>query len=167
MRERQTTLAGDPVEPHKDPELLRDLYEDHDAEEIADQCDCSIVTVQSYLRGFGITQPSDKPAYFQTRSDGYEYWTVDQHTVYVHRLVAVAEYGIEAVAGGHVHHRNGLRWDNRPENLQPLDGAAAHRREHARPKPHDDQQPLAEYPTTESGHENGYRDPNQLTFEDF
>lgn len=39
----------------------------------------------------------------------------------IHRLVAVAEYGFDAVAGKHVHHKNGIRWDNRPENLEPAD----------------------------------------------
>lgn len=31
----------------------------------------------------------------------------------------VAEHGVDAVAGKHVHHKNGIRWDNRPEKLQP------------------------------------------------
>jgi hypothetical protein len=36
----------------------------------------------------------------------------------VHRLVAVAEYGFEAVCDSHVHHKNGIPWDNRPSNLE-------------------------------------------------
>ena len=31
----------------------------------------------------------------------------------------VAEHGVDAVAGKHVHHKNGIRWDNGPEKLQP------------------------------------------------
>ena len=50
----------------------------------------------------------------------------------IHRLVAVAEYGIEAVKEMHVHHDNGVRWDNRVENLKlmtPSDHARHHREE--------------------------------------
>lgn len=43
------------------------------------------------------------------------------HQVRVHRLLAVAEYGFEAVAGSVVHHKNGLKWDNRSENLELTD----------------------------------------------
>jgi len=38
----------------------------------------------------------------------------------IHRLVAVAEYGYDEVAGKVVHHKNRHRLDNRPENLQPI-----------------------------------------------
>lgn len=39
----------------------------------------------------------------------------------IHRLVAVAEYGYDAVASKHVHHKNGHKMDNRRENLEPID----------------------------------------------
>jgi hypothetical protein len=41
-----------------------------------------------------------------------------QDRVVVHRLIAVAEHGIEAVKDMDVHHKNGIPWDNRPGNLQ-------------------------------------------------
>jgi hypothetical protein len=41
-------------------------------------------------------------------------------SVGIHRLVMVAERGFDAVADKHVHHKNGVRWDNRPENLELL-----------------------------------------------
>jgi transposase-like protein len=40
--------------------------------------------------------------------------------VALHRLLAVAEYGIEAVKDKHIHHENQIPWDNRPENIEPL-----------------------------------------------
>lgn len=41
--------------------------------------------------------------------------------VAVHRLLAVAEYGFEALRGKHVHHINGVKWDNRPANIELRD----------------------------------------------
>jgi len=41
----------------------------------------------------------------------------EQFRVPVHRLVAVAEYGIDEVVDNHVHHKNKHGFDNRPENL--------------------------------------------------
>lgn len=66
--------------------------------------------------------------FLHTDGAGYERWRVRPYgetggadTVFIHRLVAVAEYGFDAVAGNEVHHRNGVRWDNRPGNLEPRD----------------------------------------------
>jgi hypothetical protein len=41
----------------------------------------------------------------------------EEYRIPVHRLVAVAEYGIGEVRGKHVHHKNKHGTDNRPENL--------------------------------------------------
>jgi transposase len=41
--------------------------------------------------------------------------------VRVHRLVAVAEHGIEAVKGKVVHHKNRIRFDNHPSNLELME----------------------------------------------
>lgn len=49
-----------------------------------------------------------------------------------HRLIAVAEYGIDEVVGKHIHHENGIPWDNRPENLTPM-AAPDHLSEHWHP----------------------------------
>ena len=38
----------------------------------------------------------------------------------VHRLIMAADYPIEEMEGMHVHHKNGIKWDNRPENLELL-----------------------------------------------
>lgn len=78
---------------------------------------------------------SDNPAYkpyapFGLNPHGYEEWrsgAIDR--VLVHRLLAVAEWGFDAVVGKHVHHKNHIRWDNRPENIEPLD-PSEHIRKH-------------------------------------
>jgi len=57
-------------------------------------------------------------------SGGYEHFIVSQNNeksrVEHHRLLAAAMYGFDEVEGKHVHHKNGIPWDNRPENLEVL-----------------------------------------------
>jgi len=77
-----------------------------------------------------------------TQADGKGYERVGvldpqegRQSAYVHRLVAVAHHGLEAVEGQHVHHQNGIPWDNRAENLEvltPGDHAALHRKAESR-----------------------------------
>ena len=47
--------------------------------------------------------------------------------VYEHRVVAEEMVGRRLRSDEHVHHRNGKRWDNRPENLEVMNA-----RDHAR-----------------------------------
>lgn len=65
-------------------------------------------------------------ALFRTNTNGYESWRANYNNgdvdyFKVHRLLAIAEYGSDAVAGKHVHHKNGIPWDNRPENIEVLE----------------------------------------------
>lgn len=56
----------------------------------------------------------------------------------VHRLLAVAEYGFESVSGNEVHHKNGIPWDNRAENLELMtkeEHAAHHFEKDGGPQP--------------------------------
>lgn len=39
----------------------------------------------------------------------------------LHRLIAVAEYGFQAVKDNDIHHESEVAWDNRPSNLRPVD----------------------------------------------
>lgn len=45
----------------------------------------------------------------------------EKRPVRIHRLVAVAEHGIEAVKGKVVHHKNRIRFDNHPSNLELME----------------------------------------------
>jgi hypothetical protein len=76
-----------------------------------------------------------KSATFLTKPSGYETWATRNRQgmdwVYVHRLLAVAENGFEALNGNHVHHKNGIKWDNRPENIEVL-SPSEHARTHVK-----------------------------------
>jgi len=116
--------------PWRDKELLQELYWDQGMtiNEVADELGCHKNTVHRCLHktGLGTRKASQQKAvHFRTDERGHERWRHDtngtQYCVSVHRLVAVAEYGLDAVRGKHVHHQNHIPWDNRPDNLVPLD----------------------------------------------
>lgn len=125
--------------PYKDGELLRRLYVDEKRStmEIAEMLDCAPNTVRKYLKkeGVEIRELSDalKLAHgyseyevpFQTHVTGAEVWrhsyNNESNMVYVHRLLAVAKFGFDAVADNVVHHESEIRWDNRPGNLELMD----------------------------------------------
>lgn len=75
------------------------------------------------------------PCPFQTNTNGYEVWghpnskKYDGATVLVHRLVKLAEVGFDALKDRDVHHRNTIKWDNRPSNLELID-RGEHTRRH-------------------------------------
>lgn len=91
-------------------------------EEIAEAEGISTTGVRKWFSRRGLTYWKHKPANFDTIPRGYERWSHkyerESHYAYVHRLLAVAEYGVDAVAENHVHHKNGIKWDNRPENIE-------------------------------------------------
>ena len=83
------------------------------------------VVEQSRTEPEALRKQPATPACFRTMRSGYERWHAynrrdGQDSYYVHRLVAVAEWGVDAIRGRDVHHKNGIPWDNRPENLEVL-----------------------------------------------
>lgn len=60
----------------------------------------------------------------KTRSDGYvmidTQYDGERVAIGLHRLLAIAEFGYEAVKGKDIHHKNGIKWDNRPGNIEPV-----------------------------------------------
>jgi hypothetical protein len=82
---------------------------------------------------------------------GYERLRVceygERHEVYVHRLLAVSEYGLDAVTDSEVHHSNQIPWDNRPSNIEvktPADHAQEHGGYHGERKQYHDESWLYE-----------------------
>jgi len=74
-------------------------------------------------RSYGIDATRTPPSYC-VNMQGYEIskscYDCEIQQVRLHRLVAVAEYGFDAVSGNDVHHVNQIPWDNRPDNLEVM-----------------------------------------------
>lgn len=123
-------------DPYKDAERIKELYygEQLSMRDVARELDCSLNALQRWMNRFGIERRSNenppksewlqKPPKFTTDTNGYEihrvrYGDVDEKAL-LHRLLAVAEYGFDAVKGKEVHHKSRVEWDNRPSNLELL-----------------------------------------------
>lgn len=135
--------------PWSNPILMKRLYVDEGltAVEVGEKLGCSERTVRTWLKKHGIEtrsrgrkpswESTDPPMYQLGNSDGYEVVetfdpirdddgeVVDtvRRVVQIHRLVAIAHWGYQAVMkdGVEVHHRNGMKLDNRPDNLVPME----------------------------------------------
>jgi len=71
------------------------------------------------------TRRTGNHASYRTNYNGYESWLSNdpdgvERLMKVHRLLAIAEFGIESVKDKHVHHKNGIPWDNRPDNIETI-----------------------------------------------
>lgn len=122
--------------PWRDKETLEEMYhgDGMTCEEIGNELGCSNHTVGDWMERLGIEKrsPSKRvamgkqkgPVGFHLDSRGYEIvqsrYYGENDTTGVHRLVAVAHHGFDAVCDSHVHHKNGVRWDNRPSNMGVL-----------------------------------------------
>lgn len=130
-------------DPWHDEEKLRQLYVEQEvsSEEMARRWGCDAKTVRNNLDRYGIERRSPgfyqkKPyAKYSVEETGYCNWWDSTRIgggikrIAVHRLLAVTEYGFDAVAGNHVHHQNGVKWDNRPDNItveSPSEHAKSH-----------------------------------------
>jgi len=146
---REATWEKTPPEL-QDGEWLRHHYVDQNrsAEQLADRLECAGSTVRTWLdkheikrrsRGEAIAARAlHEPARYSTGSHGYTRWRVyrdgARERVLVHRLLAVAEYGFDEVIDNVVHHKNAIRWDNRPSNIEVL-SEEEHGRIHAQSQP--------------------------------
>lgn len=125
---------------YKDEKWLRQKYVDEglSMSQIADVCGCSYGTIYYWMNKCGIDrrkQPQEQLLTPYTTKDGYVRVDVtmggEKKAVPIHRLLAVAEHGFDAVKGNDVHHQNEIPWDNRPDNIELLsreDHAGHHNR---------------------------------------
>lgn len=135
-RERTTR-----IEPgtHRDEGTLQRLYHDEGLtlDQVAERLECGVTTIKDWMNRYDIerrdpiaaSKAASRVPYatYLTKPSGYEAWAArhdgDMDWVYVHRLLAVAKYGFDAVCDSVVHHRNGIKWDNRPSNVELMDRA--------------------------------------------
>ena len=134
--------------PYQREAWLREKYCDDGLtlEEMADACDASISTIPRWMdkydierRSSWVSRSSLHPSIF-TEREGYVRAASQQDYARLHRLLAVAEHGFDAVCGADVHHRNDIPWDNRPDNIRLLT-RAEHAREHMNQRYADHEEP--------------------------
>ena len=111
----------------RDEDTLRELYHEQglSSREMADELGCTKTTILNWMDKFGLekeTPDRDKPPCYSTHNEGYRAWFHDDgdglKTVLEHRLLAVAEFGFDALYNNVVHHQNGCKIDNRPSNIE-------------------------------------------------
>lgn len=115
---------GEKGGPWTDREKLIELYwgRGMSQREIAEELGCNQATISKWFSEHDIPARHTYQEYgnFFTDPRGYEWFTTTGDRVRINRLLAVAEYGFEAVRGMDVHHKNRIPWDNRHENVEPL-----------------------------------------------
>jgi len=134
--------------PHRDEDILRKLYHEDglSLREVATILDTTGGTVYKWMQRLGVKTRTKKEARegdgvsFITGDGGYEAFSVSEGTHSVlfrhHSLLAIAAGAdpADVFSDGdyHVHHINGVPWDNRVENLAVVP-ASDHIREHELP----------------------------------
>jgi len=98
---------------------------------IAERCGCSVALVSKQMNEAGVPTRRNMPIFYTRKQGGHEYVTTGGcgKDIQLHRLLAVAEYGVEAIKNKVVHHKNNIPWDNRAENIE-LMGWGEHTEHH-------------------------------------
>lgn len=118
-------------------EELKRLYWDEGLSQqaIGDKAGVSKTTIQRWMKKHNIdsrTAPKERNGcHILENTRGYEEFKVydidTDKRVKIHRLAAVAWFGLDAVVGKDVHHKNECKIDNRESNLEPVTRAEHNR----------------------------------------
>jgi len=108
---------------------LRSLYFDDwlEVEEIAEELGLGAASsVYYWLDKYDIsTRNHLQIAISHDQRSGYELFQVNEggstNKVKHHRLLATLKYEPDELEGKHIHHKNGIPWDNRLENLELIE----------------------------------------------
>lgn len=140
--------SSDGRKPWENAELLKELYRTQQmtAKEVGEELGCSRTTICRKLRKYDI-EIRGGPGFYRGyqyvplgyKGGGYPAWRHsydgELRSVPVHQLLAIAEganphelFGDRELV---VHHRNGVKWDNRPDNLEVF-SASEHGNVHER-----------------------------------
>jgi DNA-binding XRE family transcriptional regulator len=122
-------MTDDPI--YQDETWLREKYctEQLTSTEMAEQAGCAKWTILRWLDEHDIPRRQggprlETPPSIHTSNNGYERVASqldgERDRILVHRLTAVAWFGIDAIEGKDVHHVNNIQWDNREDNLELL-----------------------------------------------
>ena len=98
--------------------------------EIAELCDCSVGLVSKQMKEQDIPVQGGydgSPSIYTGTQQGYIRCYVrdcgETKKFLPHRLLAVAKFGFDEVSENVVHHKNEIKWDNRPSNLELMSNA--------------------------------------------
>lgn len=133
IERRSHREAQEPDSDYTDSDWLKSEYVDKrkSMHKIANECDVTAATILKWLRRHNIDtrQQGDykykNPPNHRISRHGYEVvrskLNGEQDRVYIHQLLAIAEGAdpdkVFSDGEWHCHHKNGIRWDNRSDNI--------------------------------------------------